>query len=88
VGPYRKVLEASDAERVRRLAVLLRLAEYLDRSRTQAVTRLRIQAGDKRVRLWVKARGRAEGRVEVWEAQRNASLFEQAFGCKLEIEQE
>jgi hypothetical protein len=52
------------------------------------VTRLRIQAGDKRVRLWVKARGRAEGRVEVWEAQRNASLFEQAFGCKLEIEQE
>ncbi|MBF8284883.1 MAG: Ppx/GppA phosphatase [Anaerolineales bacterium] len=88
VGPYRKVLEAGDAERVRRLAALLRLAEYLDRSRTQAVTRLRIQAGDKRVRLWVKARGRAEGRVEVWEAQRNASLFEQAFGCKLEIEQE
>jgi len=26
--------------------------------------------------------------VEVWEARRNASFFEQAFGCKLEIEQE
>jgi hypothetical protein len=52
------------------------------------VTRLRIQAGDKRARLEVKARSRTEGRVEVWEAQRNASLFEEAFGCKLEIEQE
>ncbi len=88
LAPYRKLLEAGDARRVNRLAALLRLAEYLDRSRTQAVTRLNVRIRDGRARLGVKARSRTEGRVEVWEARRNASFFEQAFGCKLEIEQE
>lgn len=86
--PYRKVLNGGDAERVTRLAALLRLAEYLDRSRAQAVTGLRIQMTNKRARLQVKARARTEGRVEVWEAQRNADLFEDVFRCKLAIEME
>jgi exopolyphosphatase/guanosine-5'-triphosphate,3'-diphosphate pyrophosphatase len=85
--PYRKLLKSGDAERVKRLTALLRLAEYLDRSRAQVVTRLRVEIGNKHMRLKVKARRQAEGRVEVWEAQRNADLFEAAFNCKLQIEQ-
>jgi pyruvate/2-oxoglutarate/acetoin dehydrogenase E1 component len=64
----------------------LRLAEYLDRSRTQSVARLRLRfEADQKVRLLARARPGADTRVEIWESQRNADLFENAFGCKLEI---
>jgi exopolyphosphatase/guanosine-5'-triphosphate,3'-diphosphate pyrophosphatase len=78
--------QPDDLERVSRLASLLRLAEYLDRSRTRVVSRLRLRYdGDERARLEALVRRGADARVEVWEAQRNADLFEEAFGCKLEI---
>jgi exopolyphosphatase/guanosine-5'-triphosphate,3'-diphosphate pyrophosphatase len=80
--------EAGDGARAARLAALLRLAEYLDRSRTQTVARLRVVAeGGRKLRLRARLRPGADARVEIWEAQRNADLFEQAFDCKLEIEQ-
>ncbi|MBI4553605.1 MAG: Ppx/GppA family phosphatase [Candidatus Latescibacteria bacterium] len=85
--PYSRLLKDGDVKRINRLAALLRLAEYLDRSRAQTVTDLHVTATGKQVRLRVNARTSAEARVEVWEAQRNAELFEEAFGCKLEIEQ-
>jgi exopolyphosphatase/guanosine-5'-triphosphate,3'-diphosphate pyrophosphatase len=83
---WREVLTPGDAERTRRLAALVRLAEYLDRSRTQAVARVQLEPqGRKRLRLRVTPRRAADARVEVWEAQRNADLFEAAFDCKLDI---
>ncbi len=84
--PYGRMFQEADAGRVRRLAALLRLAEYLDRSRSQAVAGLRIQLKGKKARLIVRARAAGLARVEVWEAQHNADLFEEAFGCSLEIE--
>jgi exopolyphosphatase/guanosine-5'-triphosphate,3'-diphosphate pyrophosphatase len=78
--------EPGDLECVERLSALLRLAEYLDRSRTGNVARLRVAAGGRKVRLRAVARRGADPRVEIWEAQRNADLFETAFACKLEIE--
>ena len=78
--------EPGDLERVSRLASLLRLAEYLDRSRTQVVSRLKLtDDGDRKLRLNARVRPGRDARVEIWEAQRNAGLFEAAFGCKLEI---
>jgi exopolyphosphatase/guanosine-5'-triphosphate,3'-diphosphate pyrophosphatase len=78
--------EPDDLLRVSRLASLLRLAEYLDRSRTQVVTQLKLRYdGNEKVRLQARVRAGADARVEIWEAQRNAELFEEAFGCKLEI---
>ena len=51
------------------------------------VARLRVAAESRKVlRLAVRARPGADARVEVWEAQRNAELFEEAYGCRLEIE--
>jgi exopolyphosphatase/guanosine-5'-triphosphate,3'-diphosphate pyrophosphatase len=76
----------SDLERVCKLASLLRLSEYLDRSRTQVITRLNVlNAGGRRVVLRAQVRSKADARVEIWEAQRNAALFEAAFDCKLKI---
>jgi exopolyphosphatase / guanosine-5'-triphosphate,3'-diphosphate pyrophosphatase len=78
--------QPGDLERARRLAAVLRLAEYLDRSRSQAVTRLQLEGSGKKLRLLVRARPGADARVEIWEAQRNADLFETAYHCKLSIE--
>jgi exopolyphosphatase/guanosine-5'-triphosphate,3'-diphosphate pyrophosphatase len=79
-------VEAGDGTRAECLASLLRLAEYLDRSRTGNVARLRVQDDGRKVKLRAIARRGADPRVEIWEAQRNADLFEAAFDCKLEIE--
>ncbi len=86
LGAYERLFLGGDERRVKRLSALLRLAEYLDRSRSQAVTSLKLEMDGKRMRLRARTRSQAEGRVEVWEAARNSDLFEEAFGCKLEIE--
>jgi exopolyphosphatase/guanosine-5'-triphosphate,3'-diphosphate pyrophosphatase len=78
--------EPGDLERARRLSALLRLAEYLDRSRTGAITRLRLEWSGKKARLLARPRPGADARVEIWEAQRSADLFEDAYNCKLSIE--
>jgi exopolyphosphatase/guanosine-5'-triphosphate,3'-diphosphate pyrophosphatase len=83
--PYGRILAQGDLERVNRLTALLRLAEYLDRSRAQTVAGLRVRASGKGLLLRAQPRARADARVEVWEAQRNAELFERAFRCKLAI---
>ncbi|MCC7358417.1 MAG: Ppx/GppA family phosphatase [Anaerolineales bacterium] len=75
-----------DLDRVRRLAALLRLAEYLDRSRAQTITRLRLEGSGKRLRLLARPRPGADARVEIWEAQRSADLFQSAYNCQLVIE--
>jgi len=83
---YGEVCERGDAERVMKLASLLRLAEYLDRSRAQTVTGLTVNIINRqRARLRVHTRAKDDAHVEIWEAQRNADLFEEAFGRSLEI---
>jgi exopolyphosphatase/guanosine-5'-triphosphate,3'-diphosphate pyrophosphatase len=89
LAEFRAPAERGDRQRAYRLAALLRLAEYLDRSRSGNVTRLRVLPGrGRRLRLRASVRRGADARVEIWEAQRNADLLEAAFDCKLEIEQE
>ena len=82
VDPYRKVLHASDGERVARLAALLRLAEYLERSKSQVVQGLHVELGET-VRVVTKTVGDAT--VEIWDANRRSSLFQKAFGKAIEI---
>jgi hypothetical protein len=51
------------------------------------VARLKLSPqGRKTLHLAVSARPQAHAHVEIWEAQRNADLFEEAYGCRLEIE--
>lgn len=81
---YQGVLQADDPERVARLSSLLRIAEYLERSKSQVVQQLTVEiqaSGDVLVR--VQATGDAT--VEVWDANRRTGLFNDAFGCSIEI---
>ncbi|HMQ35791.1 MAG TPA: Ppx/GppA family phosphatase, partial [Chloroflexaceae bacterium] len=80
--PYAQVLEDDDGQRVMRLSALLRLAEYLERSKSQVVRSVAVQLGEP-VRLTVLADGDAS--VEIWDAGRRAGLFRKAFDKDIEI---
>jgi exopolyphosphatase/guanosine-5'-triphosphate,3'-diphosphate pyrophosphatase len=83
VEEYRAVLQAGDEARVARLAALLRLAENLDRSKSQVVQGLSVELGDS---LRAVTRTGGDATVEIWDANRNADLFEKAFGREITIE--
>lgn len=82
VAAYRDILHPSDTERVARLAALLRLAEYLERSKSQVVQGLRVEIGDT-VRVITQSSGDAT--VEIWDANRRSGLFKKSFGREIEI---
>ncbi len=82
-GALAAVLDPGDDERLVRLAVLLRLAEHLERARSGRVRRLEVEVGAEAVTLRVG--GPENPWVEVWEAQKDAALFERAFGLRLEV---
>jgi exopolyphosphatase/guanosine-5'-triphosphate,3'-diphosphate pyrophosphatase len=73
-----------DKARLDRMAILLRLAEDLERSRDQSVREAHVRADDGTVRLALAATGTAA--VERWAAQREVELFERAFDKRLKVE--
>jgi exopolyphosphatase/guanosine-5'-triphosphate,3'-diphosphate pyrophosphatase len=82
--PYDALLKRGDAQRLKRLAALLRLAEYLERGRRQAVRDVQCQF--ERGTLTLHLRTSGEASVEAWDAGRNVDLLEKAFKCKVVIE--
>ncbi|GAC1553181.1 MAG: Ppx/GppA phosphatase family protein [Herpetosiphon sp.] len=81
-GALQAVLEPGDDERVARLSALLRIAEYLERSKSQVVTGLTCSVG-KTVEINTETIGDAS--VEIWDANRRAGLFRKAFGLDIII---
>jgi exopolyphosphatase/guanosine-5'-triphosphate,3'-diphosphate pyrophosphatase len=82
VEAYHDVLQSGDSARIARLAALLRLAEYLERSKSQVIQGLQVELGDT-IRVVTRANGDAT--VEIWDANRSAGLFKKAFGRNIEI---
>lgn len=82
IDTYRDILHPSDGERLARLAALLRLAEYLERSKSQVVQSLQVELGDP---IRVVTRSIGDATVEIWDANRRAGLFQKAFGKAIEI---
>jgi len=76
-GPLAALFGEGDAERLDRCAVLLRLAEDLERSRDQLVRRTSIALHDDEVELRLIADG--ESAVPRWAASRETELFTRAF---------
>ena len=65
------------------MALLLRLAEGLERSRDQSVRAAHVAADNGTIRLELEADGSAA--VERWAARREVDLFERAFGRQLAV---
>ncbi|HEX9546928.1 MAG TPA: hypothetical protein VF942_06295 [Acidimicrobiales bacterium] len=70
--------------RVLKLIALLRIADGLDRSHTQAVESIGVKLEPDRVRLVVQARGDID--LELWGLRRKRELFERVFELPLEVE--
>jgi exopolyphosphatase/guanosine-5'-triphosphate,3'-diphosphate pyrophosphatase len=80
---HKAVLERDDTARAAHLGGMLRLAEYLERSKSQVIRRIEVVIEDDTVRLLLHADG--DPIPEIWNASRRSGLFEQAFGRSLEI---
>jgi len=76
--------EDGDAERLDRMAILLRLAEDLERSRDQSVRAAHVHSDNGTIRLELDADGAAS--VERWAAAREVDLFDRAFDKQLKVE--
>ena len=83
IAPFRGLLAQADEDCARKLSALLRLAEYLERSRTQVVQSIKCRLQAKAVQLTCLVRGDAS--TEVWSTQRNAEPFRQTFKRDLVI---
>ncbi len=82
-GPLRALFGDRDAERLDRCAVLLRLAEDLERSRDQLVRGTSLALHDEEVELRLIADG--EPVVPRWAARRETELFARAFHRELAV---
>lgn len=70
-------LERADRRLVRALAGVLRVADGLDRTHTQRITAVSCATHRGFVELTLQAR--TDPRVEIWDAERKAGLFQRAF---------
>lgn len=81
---FRNVLAEGDDERAARLGSLLRIAEYLERSKSQVIKGVQVEMGENgKVTIQVEAVGDAT--VEIWSANHRSNLFQTSFGCEVEI---
>ena len=82
-GPMAPLLDDRDAARLDRLAVLLRLAEDLERSRDQSVREAHLEPDGDALRLVLVADGDAA--VPRWAAAREVDVFARAFDRRLVV---
>jgi exopolyphosphatase/guanosine-5'-triphosphate,3'-diphosphate pyrophosphatase len=82
-GPLAALFGDGDSERLDRCAVLVRLAEDLERSRDQLVKSATIAVNDGQVELRLNAAG--EAAVPRWAAAREGELFARAFHRRLSV---
>ncbi len=74
-------LSTSEARLVRKLATVLRVADALDRSHHQPITRIAAQLGRGTCRLRITARGPVD--LELWDTAHEAALFRRVFRRRL-----
>jgi exopolyphosphatase/guanosine-5'-triphosphate,3'-diphosphate pyrophosphatase len=76
-------VDPGDEKRLRRLAALLRIADGLDRSRSQAVDDIDVRVGPSLVMIRLATDRDTE--LEQWAARRKRDLFEKLFEREVEV---
>jgi len=76
-------LDDDDRERVRALVALLRVADGLDRGRSQVVAGIEARVTPEHVLVRVRPAGNVE--LELWGVRRKRDLFEEVFDRDLEV---
>ncbi len=81
---YRPVLAEDDDARILRLAACLRIAEQLERDRTQAVQSVSVTIADGTATLHLH--GDTDHAVAMWSATPETATFERAFGLPMALD--
>jgi len=81
--PGMEGLSPGEARYVRKLAMLLRVADALDRSHAQPISGLRAQVAAGKVVLHLLTNGTAD--LELWDVGHEAVLFRKVFGASLTV---
>jgi exopolyphosphatase/guanosine-5'-triphosphate,3'-diphosphate pyrophosphatase len=83
LGQFSALGRDGDAGLLERCAVVLRLAEQLERSRDQAVDRVKVDVTNGSVNLRLEAH--EDVAIARWAAERQRDVFKKAFGRELEV---
>jgi exopolyphosphatase/guanosine-5'-triphosphate,3'-diphosphate pyrophosphatase len=83
LAEFAKILQPDDEPRIARLSSILRIAEYLERSKSQVVRSISVNPAEDPLRIVVHADG--DPSVEIWDANRRAGLMKKAFSRAVEI---
>ena len=78
------LLQEGDLARLGKLSALLRIAEYLERSKSQVIQAVQCNIEKTVVKITVQAVGDAT--IEIWDANRRTNLFRKAYGVDVVIE--
>lgn len=81
--PYRQIVDKSQLERLRKLSLLLRMAEKLDRSESQVVTSVKLKVRSGVAHIQLKTREDAE--LERMATVQFQKEFEAYYGLKLNL---
>ena len=81
--PGMEGLTPGEARNVRKLATILRVADALDRSHAQPISRIRAQTSRGQVVFHLTTRGPAD--LELWDVAHEFQLFRRVFGARLVI---
>jgi len=82
LGEYGVLLQPDEAQRLAKLGSILRISEYLERSKSQVVQKLQVDLDKDPFQIRVFAQG--DAMIEVWDANRNTNLLKKAFGREFE----
>jgi exopolyphosphatase / guanosine-5'-triphosphate,3'-diphosphate pyrophosphatase len=83
LGEFAPIMREGDEALLRRIAAMVRVAEQLERSRDQAVHGVTVAVQNGRVELGLQAD--EDVTVARWGAEKQADLFERAFGRELRV---
>jgi exopolyphosphatase/guanosine-5'-triphosphate,3'-diphosphate pyrophosphatase len=83
LGAYRRLCQPGDEKLLTRLAACLRLADHLDRSRSQTIRDLRVDIGKRVVR--VVAYACRDPRIELEGIEVHEQIFEAGFDGRLKV---
>lgn len=81
--PYEALCRKGDAQLVEKLVACLRLAEALERSRAQLVRHVHCRITKQNIHIRLETRHPAD--AELWAANRETALWQQAFGRDLNL---
>ena len=81
--PYKNIFSKKDLDRIKKLGMILRIAESLDRSLNSVIDDISIEYGSKKIIIKVYSRRNAD--LEIEDAMQAAKAFKNAFGKELEV---